>query len=122
MKVFCSFVLALAAAAVPASAITVLAPANGAQVSSPFNVVANTATCGSVPAVSMGYSIDGQVATIEPTSFSATATASVGNHTLHVKCWGQNTGAETLLNITVQPPPPVSNIAVQTPANGAQVT
>ena len=106
---------------VPPTNIAVQTPANGAQVTSPFNVAANVTMCGGVPAVSMGYSIDSQVATIEPTSFNATATASVGNHTLHVKCWGQNTGAETLLNITVQPPP-VSNIAVQTPANGAQVT
>jgi hypothetical protein len=92
---------------VPASSgtnITVAAPANGATVASPFNLVASATSCNSAPAVSMGYSIDHGAAVIEPTSFSAMAAASPGVHVLHVKCWGQKTNAEQLLNITVLQP------------------
>jgi Chitobiase/beta-hexosaminidase C-terminal domain len=104
-----------------ASAITVAAPANGAQVTSPFTLTASTTTCDSKPAVSMGYSLDSGQAVIEPTSFSVPVTASLGAHVLHVKCWGQEVNSEVLLNITVVAPP-VSNIVVTAPANGAQVS
>src|SRR5215831_1997626 len=106
---YLSFLLALlvclgfAPVATAASTITVTSPSNGASLTSPFTVTASSKTCGGVPTVSMGYSLDSNPATIEPPSFSATATGSVGGHILHVKCWGKQTHDETLLNITVVP-------------------
>jgi hypothetical protein len=114
--------LAAAALCVPAAAITVTTPANGAQVTSPFEVVASTSVCGSVAAVSMGYSIDSGKAIIEPTSFAAMVSAIPGAHVLHVKCWGKGTSSQVLLNITVCAAPAASNIVVASPANGAKVT
>src|SRR5512141_2014942 len=113
--------MALVACIAPAHAITVSTPSNGAQLTSPFVVTASTTTCAGLPAVSMGYSIDSGTAVIEPTSFTAKATAAPGAHVLHVKCWGQNVHAEVLLNITVLAAP-VSDITVVTPSNGATVT
>lgn len=100
---FASIAFVLAAAIAPAYGITVTAPASGAHVTSPFNVVANTTTCASKPAASMGYSIDSGVTTIVGTSFSAVVSASVGQHTLHVKCWGTKVNDAVLLTITVLP-------------------
>lgn len=123
MKLSLSTILTLLACSATASAITVTSPANGAQVNSPFTLVANTSTCSSVPAVSMGYSIDSGAAVIEPTSFSAMVSASQGPHVLHVKCWGKGTSDQVLLNITVvATAPPASDITVSSPANGAQVS
>jgi hypothetical protein len=123
--------LALFVCALPAfAAVTVSTPANGAQLTSPFSLVASTDTCGGVPAASMGYSIDSGSAIIEPTSFSAMVTATAGAHVLHVKCWGQKTNDQVLLNVTVAsspapapaPAPVGSDITVTSPANGAQLT
>ena len=120
MKTHFFATLALAASALPLSAITVVRPSNGAVLNSPFSLVASTSTCAGVPAVSMGYSIDSNAAIIEPTSFSAMVTASAGQHVLHVKCWGKGVNAQTLLNITVVGAG--SNISVSSPSNGATVT
>ena len=122
MKSLYLTIFALLAVTVPASAITVTTPANGAQVSSPFKLTASTTTCSSVPAVSMGYSIDGGVTTIVSTSFNAMVSAPLGPHILHVKCWGNNVHGEVLLNITVAAASvATSAITVQMPANGAQL-
>jgi len=93
--------LNIAVATVPVSDITVVTPGNGATLTSPFMLTASTKTCASKPAVSMGYSIDSATATIEPTSFTASVSASPGAHVLHVKCWGQGVGDQALLNINV---------------------
>jgi len=116
--------LAAAAFSVPAAAITVSTPANNSQVVSPFQLIASTSTCGSVAAVSMGYSIDSATAVIEPTSFTAVVSAAPGTHVLHVKCWGKGTSSQVLLNITVGaliPAAGPTNISVTSPANGAKV-
>jgi hypothetical protein len=122
MKTLLFTALALLGICIPASAITVATPASGAQVTSPFSLIANTSTCGSVAAASMGYSLDSGSAIIEPTSFSATVTAALGAHVLHVKCWGQKTSDQVLLNITVVSSAATSDITVTNPANGAQLT
>jgi Chitobiase/beta-hexosaminidase C-terminal domain len=130
---FASTVLvAIAAFAAPAFAqISITTPSNGAQVTSPFTLVASTTTCAGVPAVSMGYSIDNGATVSEPTSFSASVTASAGPHVLKVKCWGKQASSQTNVNITVAaattppttPPPTTgSDIIVSSPANGASVT
>lgn len=89
---------------VPASAITVTTPEKGAQLTSPFSLVASTTSCGTEPAVSMGYSLDYGATTIVSISFSAMVVAGDGPHILHVKCWGQH-GAkgDTSLNIAIVP-------------------
>jgi hypothetical protein len=122
MKTFLFAALALTVCTVSAPAITVTTPANGAQVTSPFLLVASTTTCGSAPAASMGYSIDSGASVIEPTSFSAYVSASTGTHILHVKCWGNRANSQVLLNIDVVPSTGTSNLAIATPANGATVT
>ena len=101
MKKFFCFFLALAASSFPALAITVQAPGNGAQLTSPFTLTASTSVCDSKPAVSMGYSIDHGPTTIVPISFSAQVTAPTGTHVLHVKCWGKKVHENLGLNITV---------------------
>jgi len=120
MKHFLLPVLSLAAVSVSASAITVSAPSSGAQLVSPFTLVANTTTCASKPAVSMGYSIDHGQAIIVGTSFSALVVASDGPHTLHVKCWGQQVHDEVLIDITIVPPDPMSLPASATVVSNIQ--
>lgn len=125
MKILLSVLLALGVSAIPASAITVTTPVSGAQVSSPFNLIASTTTCAGVPAVSMGYSIDSGSAIIEPTSFNVMVSATTGSHVLHVKCWGKGTHDQVLLNITVgsgTSSTSTSNITVASPANGIKLT
>jgi hypothetical protein len=119
MKTLFCFLFSLVAGIAPAYAITVKTPANGATVTSPFSVAANTSTCDSKAAVSMGYSIDHGKATIVSTNFNATVSASVGTHTLHIKCWGKKVNDEQLLKITVvakttPPDPPNSTVATPT--------
>jgi Chitobiase/beta-hexosaminidase C-terminal domain len=121
VKSFLFPLLALATFIAPAHAITVTNPANGAQVTSPFTLVASTSTCSSKPAVSMGYSIDSGATTIVPTSFSASVSASAGAHILHVKCWGQGVNAVVNLNITVGSSTTASMI-VKSPIPGATVS
>src|SRR3569623_1853389 len=101
MKTLLFAALALATLSVPAQAITVYSPSNGATLTSPFVVSASTSTCASLPAVSMGYSIDSGNAIIEPTSFTASVTATPGAHVLHVKCWGQQVNDQVLISINV---------------------
>ena len=123
MKTLLFVLLTAAAFSVPAAAINVTTPANNAQVTSPFTLIASTSTCGGVPAVSMGYSIDSGSSIIEPTSFTALASASSGAHVLHVKCWGKGTSGQVLLNIAVgSTTATTTNITVSSPVNGAQVT
>src|ERR1700722_2448338 len=115
MKSICYSSLVLFAAATTASAITVKLPPAGAQVTSPFSLVATTASCGLETATSIGYSLDngatimvptsfkaslptregqrifhlnGGLATIVPDTVSALVVAGEGSHTLNVTCWG----------------------------------
>jgi len=122
MKTLLFAALALATLSVPAQAITVYSPSNGATLTSPFVVSASTSTCASLPAVSMGYSIDSGKAVIEPTSFSASVSAAPGTHILHVKCWGKKVHDEVLLSITVLAATSGSDITVATPSKGATVS
>ena len=52
--------------------------------------------------------IDNANAVIEPTSFSASVTATAGAHVLHVKCWGQQTSDQLLININVSSTAPAA--------------
>src|SRR3954447_23098587 len=121
MKTLLFAALALATFSVPAQAISVYSPSNGATVTSPFVVSASTTTCAGLKAVSMGYSIDSGKAVIEPTSFSASVSAAPGSHILHVKCWGQKLHDEVLLNVTVQSGTSGSDIKIAAPTLGASL-
>lgn len=122
MKTLLFAVSALAALSIPALSMTVSTPSSGAKVASPFVLTASAKTCASVPAVSMGYSIDDGKAIIEPTSFTALVTATPGAHVLHVKCWGQKVGDQVLLQVTVQAAAATSDISVAAPVSGASLT
>jgi hypothetical protein len=114
MKTSISSLLALMGVCVPAAAITVTTPANGAQLNSPFWLVASAETCGGVTAVSMGHSIDHDRAVIDSTSFSVLITAAPGHHVLHVKCWGKKVHDQVLIDILVLSGPAI-------PANALSV-
>jgi len=92
------------------SDMRVAAPTPGATLTSPFTVSASVKTCASKTAVSMGYSIDSGAAVIEPTSFTASVSATSGAHVLHVKCWGQQVNDQVLININV-----ISSTSTATP-------
>jgi len=115
--------------ATPALAgVTVNSPGNGASVTSPFELVANSATCSSQPVDSMGFSLDSSTDTtvVKSTSINAQVTATSGKHTLHVKSWGdKGDSCVTDVAITVSgdtPASPATGVSVSTPANGASVT
>src|SRR5579864_78264 len=114
MKTSISPLLALMGVCIPAAAITVTAPANGAQLNSPFWLVASAETCGGVTAVSMGHSIDHDRAVIDSTSFSVLVTANPGHHVLHVKCWGKKVHDQILIDILILSGPAI-------PANALSV-
>jgi len=88
-----------------ASGISVVAPYDGADVTSPFTLTASALSCGTQAPVSMGYSIDSGTAIVEPVSFRAQVAATPGPHELHVKCWGQSASSEVLMSINVAASP-----------------
>src|SRR6185503_15896942 len=107
------FALAITGCATPSasikakltSGISVVAPVDGADVTSPFTVTASATTCATQLVVSMSYSIDGGQAIVEPASFNTQVTTTPGAHLLHVKCLGQSVSSEVLMNINVASSP-----------------
>jgi hypothetical protein len=125
MKAALCAILVLVASTTVTSAITVTAPVNESQVTSPFNLAASTASCDSNSTVSMGYSLDYGATTIVPKTVNATSgapyaisamvVAGDGEHILHVKCWGPHGAAGAVeQNITViaATSTPPSNVTV----------
>lgn len=124
----------LCALALPAFAtVTVSSPANGAAVTTPFHLTADSSSCSSQPVSAMGYSFDNSADTtvIDSTSIDATVSASAGAHTLHVKSWGdKGASCVTDVAITVSGSSTTSTaaatsddgITVSAPANGATVS
>jgi len=82
--------------------ITVTAPANGASVSTSFDLEASAATCSSQPVSAMGYSLDSSsdTVTFNGTSLNASVSTSAGAHTVHVKSWG-NQGAGCSADVAI---------------------
>jgi hypothetical protein len=126
---FLSLGLAAVTCAPAFAAVTVINPANGAAVTSPFALSATATACSSQPIASMGYSFDGSTANTFFTgaTISAQVASSLGTHVLHVKSWG-NQGASCVTNvtITVNPAPTgvpgsTTNVVVSSPSNGATV-
>jgi hypothetical protein len=95
--------LALIFCAAPASSsVTVTSPANGSQVSSPFNLIAAASACSGQSTSAMGYSIDSSTNTtiVYSTSVNATVSSATGSHVLHVKAWG-NQGASCVTDVAI---------------------
>jgi hypothetical protein len=90
------------AAVASVNGITVDAPGNGANVSSPFDLSASAGNCNGQPVAAMGYSLDNSsdTAIFDSTNISASVPASSGGHTLHVKSWG-NQGAGCVQDIGI---------------------
>lgn len=82
--------------AIPAMAgVTVNAPLDSGQVSSPFKLSAVATSCSSEQVSSMGYSFDSSSDTtiVAGQSIESTVGSSSGNHILHVKAWGPHGAA-----------------------------
>ncbi|MBV8630065.1 MAG: hypothetical protein JOZ83_04020 [Silvibacterium sp.] len=95
--------LLLACAGVPAFAgVNISSPGNGSQVSSPFVLLANAATCSSQSIAAMGYSFDNSpdAAIVHNNWIQANVPSSSGTHTLHVKAWG-NKGSVCVTDVTI---------------------
>ena len=93
----------LSSLAIPALAGTVVtAPANGAQVASPFTLTMAADTCGSRPAVVVGYSLDSSTATplFLGQKMDGPVNAPSGPHTVHVKVWNDQ-GAVCVTDVAV---------------------
>jgi hypothetical protein len=92
--------------AVPALAgVTVDAPVNNTDVSSPFTLSATASTCSSQSVSAIGYSFDSSSDTtaFNKQSIDTSVSASTGTHTLHVKAWGdKGASCVTSIDITVK--------------------
>lgn len=105
MKSFRFFtLLVLAASALPASSAqtVVTNPTNGQQVSSPFNLMMDAASCSASPVRAVGYSLDNSTNTSSwlAQSINGPVAAPGGWHTLHVKVWGE-TGAVCVTDVSI---------------------
>lgn len=103
------------------AAVSISSPGNGADVSSPFSLSADSSTCSSQPVSAMGYSLDSssQTSIVSGTSIETNVTAGNGSHTLHVKSWG-NKGASCVSDVTINVSGGVSGAAV--PSGAAHVS
>lgn len=107
---------------------TVSSPANGATVTSPFNLSASASSCSSAAIAAMGFSLDNSPNTtiVNGSSINTSVSASTGAHTVHVKSWGQG-GAScvTDVSVTVSGTAPAAatsgEISVGSPSAGATV-
>ncbi len=111
--------------------VSVTTPGNSSTVTSPFALAADALTCSSQPVSAMGYSIDtGNTTIIYATAINTNVSTSSGEHTLHVKAWG-NAGASCVTNVAINVTTAMSTgtstattpsgITVSSPANNATV-
>ncbi|HUB29711.1 MAG TPA: hypothetical protein VL967_08435 [Terracidiphilus sp.] len=133
---FSSACMALALAATPSLAQTVItSPTNGEQVSSPFTLNMTATSCSSKPVTAVGYSLDSSSSTSSwpATYINGPVGAPSGAHTLHVKVWNGAGGVcvtDVAINVTaaaaasnsangssVVPPDAVSVSAIQSLGN-----
>jgi hypothetical protein len=92
MKNFTLLLLALLVCAVPAFAsVTITSPNAGAEVVSPFHLVATTSKCSSQNITSVGYSIDNSAnwTKVSGSSIDTHVASITGAHTVYVKSWGR---------------------------------
>jgi hypothetical protein len=112
---------------VPALAsVTVNSPANGAQVTSPFELSALALSCSSQAVSSMGYSLDSSSdnTIVMGTSINAQVPAASGEHTLHVKAWGDKgdvCDTDVAISVATSAASTAGGISVSSPGSNAQV-
>jgi hypothetical protein len=102
-------------------AVNVTSPSSGANVTSPFTLMASAPSCAGNQTTAMGYSLDGSTSTtiVDAASINTSVTAANGAHTLHVKAWGNGGGScDTDVVISVTAP---ANAAV-VPAGAISVS
>lgn len=80
---------------------TISSPGAG-EVSSPFTLSADASTCSSQPVSTMGYSLDSSSDTtvVKGTHIDASVSAASGEHTVHVKAWGDK-GASCVTDVAI---------------------
>jgi hypothetical protein len=121
-KIYLVSSLALSLAAPGFASVIVNAPANAAEVTSPFTLSAYSATCSNQTVGYMGYSLDNSSDTtiIKGASVDASVAAPTGAHVLHVKSWGEEGSACVAeVSLTVNPPQtanPVPSYAIRVSA------
>jgi hypothetical protein len=105
------------------AAVTVSSPGNGAEVSSPFTLSADAATCSSQNVSAMGYSFDSSTSTtiVNGTSIQASVSSAAGSHTLHVKAWG-NQGASCVTDVAITVGAISANSALTIPSDAVSVS
>jgi hypothetical protein len=112
MKISLCLVLALSCAAPAFAIVTVTSPTNGAELVSPFALVATASPCSLQTITAMGYSLDSSssTTTVKSTSINLQVNAPLGPHVLHVKSWG-SMGAVCTTNVNISiVPDPVSSV------------
>ncbi len=117
----CALVAAAALTTPVFAAVTISSPGNGADVSSPFSLSADSSTCSGQPVSAMGYSLDSssQTTTSSGTSIETQVSAGSGSHTLHVKSWGDK-GASCVSDVAISVSGGVSDATV--PSGAAHVS
>ncbi len=109
MKSFALLLLAPLVCAVPAFAnVTITSPNTGAEVVSPFHLVASASECSSQFITSVGYAIDNSDnwTTIRGSSIDTLVASITGAHTVNVKSLGRGGAVcETSVAIIVVPDP-----------------
>jgi hypothetical protein len=108
MKSFNALLLLFVSAPVYAS-VSISSPSNNTDVSSPFTLSADAATCSSQPVNAISYSLDNgsDLGTISSSSLRESVSVGIGSHTLHVKAWGENGSvcvSDVRVNITREIP------------------
>src|ERR1700722_15656575 len=96
-----SLVIAFISTATAFGSVNISSPSSGEHVISPFTLSASSTSCSSQTVGTMGYSIDnGDTTMIHNTSFDEQVSASLGNHSVHVKGGGSG-GAVCVTDVAV---------------------
>ncbi len=115
MKVlFYSLLLVLVSTA-PVFGVAITSPTNGEYVSSPFTLVASSATCYYKSVTTIGYSLDsGGTTLFRGESYIDTkVSASIGAHTVHVKVWN-GSGSVCVTDVNIHVSSSTDNVATNT--------
>ncbi|MES2219409.1 MAG: hypothetical protein V4587_00395 [Acidobacteriota bacterium] len=99
----------------PLFAVSITSPSSGEHVSSPFTLIASSATCSSKSVTSIGYSLDSGGTTVFAghAYLDTKVSASVGTHTVHVKAWNSS-GSVCVTDVTIDVYTATDNVAAST--------
>ena len=120
-KIYLISSLAMSFAVPGFASVTVNSPINTTEVTSPFTVSANSATCSNQNVGYMGYSLDNSSDTtfVKGTSVDASVASSTGAHVLHIKSWGEK-GSACVADVSLTVTPPETSNPV--PSNAISVS